>query len=213
MKVGIFTITLNRLYYTYHFLKSLKENAGYPYEHLIIDNGSTDGTYEWLKEEGYNVIRNEENKGITIASQQAIQYYKDKGIDILIKIDSDAELLTPSTIAKIVEFFQKSNHYVAISPLVIGIDRPPEILKRRNISGINVGEVYGVGGIFRAILMKDILHLSSKVSGLNDKCIFEYCRDNKIKMCYLTDYKVNHFETTKGQEKRYPEYFNKKYKY
>lgn len=215
MKVAILSLTLDRLYYTLHCFKSLKQNAGYPYEHLVVDNGSTDGTYEYLKEEGYNIIRNNENKGIAFAFCQAVQYFKDKDIDILIKVDPDAEVLTPGVIAKIVEFFQKSSEYIAISPLVLGLGNPPIIKNRKNIEGINIGEVYAVGGIFRAMRMKDVLDLVSKlkVEELNEKFMFEYCQKNNLKMCYLTDYKINHFETTGGQVRRYPQYFKKQYIY
>jgi len=213
MKVGIFSITLDRLYYTLHCFKTLEKNAGYPYEHLIIDNGSTDGTPEYLIEEGYNVIRNESNEGITRATRQAIEYFKDKDIDIIIKVDSDAEFITPSTITKVVEFFQKSNKYFAISPIIGGLSNPPQIIKKENINGIIAGEVYGVGGIFRACLMKDMLHLASEIEMLNDSKIFDYCLRKKIRMAYLPDLTINHFETTKGQEKRYPTYFSKEYKY
>ena len=81
-KIGIFSITLDRLYYTCHCFKELKKQAGTSFEHIVIDNGSKDGTWELLKEEGYNTIRNEENKGITIASIQGYRWLLDKKIDI-----------------------------------------------------------------------------------------------------------------------------------
>ena len=211
MKVGIFSITLDRLYYTLHCFKTLKENAGYPYEHLIIDNGSTDGTPEFLKEEGYNIICNEKNEGITRATRQAILYFKDK-VDIIIKVDPDAEFITPSTIAKIVEFFKKNNEYLAVSPIIRGLGNPPTITSQQEIKGIQVGRVDGVGGIFRASKMDDFIHLASEIEGLNDKSLFDFCKKNGYKMAYLPELEINHFETTKGQEKRYPVYFSKEYK-
>jgi GT2 family glycosyltransferase len=42
------TLTRERLDYTKHCFRSLKENAGCVYDHYVLDQGSTDGTPEWL---------------------------------------------------------------------------------------------------------------------------------------------------------------------
>ena len=212
-KIGIFSITLDRLFYTYHCFKILKRNHSISYEHVVIDNGSKDGTYEYLKEEKFNLIRNEENLGITHASKQGFEWLKEKGVDIIIKIDPDAEIITPRLITKIVKFLDKKNDYFAVSPTITGIDNQPDVVTKRVVNGFNVDEVKMIGGIFRMIRMKDFIEMEKKCEMLNDKSFFEYCNSNNLKLAYLTDFKVNHFETTKGQEKRYPKYFAKQYKY
>lgn len=221
MKIGIYSIALNRLYYTYHSFKSLREKAGYPFEHIVIDNGSTDGTYEWLKEEGFNVIRNEENKGITVATQQGYNWLKEKGIDILIQMDSDCEVLTIGMLSKINEFFtlnskaSRPEKYV-VGPIVRGIDTKPNIYVKEKLGEYNIDRLSQMGGIFRAVLMKDysiaVEELKDKAFG-DDRIMSAYFISHGFKMGYLADLTVNHFETTKGQEIRYPEYFNKKYIY
>ena len=50
MKIAIYTLTRDRLLYTKQTFVSLWEHAGYPFDHFIVDNGSTDGTPEWLTE-------------------------------------------------------------------------------------------------------------------------------------------------------------------
>ena len=61
--------------------------------------------------------------------------------------------------------------------------------------------------------MQTFTGVVNKYKGLNDKVLNEFFRQAELKIGYLPTLEVNHFETTKGQEKRYPEYFNKKYIY
>lgn len=221
MKIGIYSLTLNRLYYAYHCFESLKEKAGKSFEHIVIDNGSTDGTYEWLQEEGYNVIRNNENKGITEATRQGYNWLKKKDIDILIQMDSDCEVLNYDTLVKIDEFFTLNSKleqpikYV-VGPVVRGIDTRPRVAHIETLGKYTISRIPNMGGIFRAILMKDydkaIQDCSEKAFG-DDRIMSAYFNSHDYRMGYINELAVNHFETTKGQEKRYPEYFNKTYIY
>jgi GT2 family glycosyltransferase len=75
MKIAIYTLTRDRIEYTKKCFQSLQENAGYSYDHYIIDNGSKDGTADWLKEGNYTkVIYNPENVGISNGSNQALRF-------------------------------------------------------------------------------------------------------------------------------------------
>jgi glycosyltransferase involved in cell wall biosynthesis len=50
VKVSIITRAFNRLEYTIACVNGVRDNAGYEdYEHIVVDQGSTDGTGEWLK--------------------------------------------------------------------------------------------------------------------------------------------------------------------
>jgi len=213
MKIGIFSITLNRLYYNWHCLNLLKDRAGMPFEHIVVDNGSQDGSFEWLTEEGFNVIRNEENKGITVASMQAYRWLLEKKVDIIIKIDSDCEILTPGFLELIIKFFSKGADDYVISPIVGGIAQLPETKDKEVVNGFKVNRTGHIGGIFRAMKMKTFTDVVNSCKGLGDKVLNVYFREKKLKIGYLPEMKVNHFETTKGQEKRYPTYFSKKYIY
>lgn len=47
--VSVITAHHNRLEYLMQCIDSVKRlNRGYPYEHIIVDNGSSDGTVEWI---------------------------------------------------------------------------------------------------------------------------------------------------------------------
>lgn len=49
MKLGIVVVTFNRLAYTQRTLKSLNDTISVPHILLVCDNGSSDGTADWLR--------------------------------------------------------------------------------------------------------------------------------------------------------------------
>ncbi|RMD96868.1 MAG: glycosyltransferase, partial [Bacteroidetes bacterium] len=59
--ISIITAIHNGLAVNRLFLKSLKKNTRMPYELIIVDNHSTDGSAELFEEAGATVIRNPEN--------------------------------------------------------------------------------------------------------------------------------------------------------
>lgn len=48
-EVSIITRCRNRLEYTAQVVDAVKRCSDVSYEHIIVDNGSTDGTYEWFR--------------------------------------------------------------------------------------------------------------------------------------------------------------------
>ena len=49
-KIAVYTLTRDRIEYTKECFAMLESKAGIEYDHYIVDNGSQDGTVEWLKE-------------------------------------------------------------------------------------------------------------------------------------------------------------------
>lgn len=93
-------ITYNRLKLTKQTLESLFQTTKSPYHLIIVDNGSVDGTPEYLEKlevpkycKGYTTHFNAENKGISIGRNQALLIadllYQDK---YLATIDNDVIL-------------------------------------------------------------------------------------------------------------------------
>jgi GT2 family glycosyltransferase len=70
--------TINNLQYLSKCIQSIK--CSFPYELLVVDNGSVDGTLEWLKENGISFIHHENNFGCSYANNEAMDYafLKDK---------------------------------------------------------------------------------------------------------------------------------------
>ena len=48
MKASIITRAYNRLEYSIACINSVRENTTFPYEHIIVNNNSADGTRQWL---------------------------------------------------------------------------------------------------------------------------------------------------------------------
>lgn len=96
--VSVVTLTHNKLEYTRRCLDSLLRTAYSPWELLVVDNGSTDGTREWLgtfsataRKSGVNVtvINNNRNIGCSTARNQGAERAAGKNI---VFIDNDVAL-------------------------------------------------------------------------------------------------------------------------
>ena len=77
--VSIVTATFNNLALNKAWLQSIVQQTDYPnYEVIAVDNGSSDGTAEWLAEAARSeprltVICNRENRGFAAANNQALR--------------------------------------------------------------------------------------------------------------------------------------------
>ncbi len=74
-KVGIFLTTFNFLDKTRACLASFRRATGYPCELVAVDNHSTDGTLDFLRHEGVEVIANAAEVSLTQALNQGIQRF------------------------------------------------------------------------------------------------------------------------------------------
>lgn len=221
-KVAIFTITYDRLKYTKLCFASLK-NAGYPFDHYVVDNGSTDGTRKWLekwldeKTPGKRHIRlNGDNKGISIASNQALEDMG-KDYDIIVKVDNDCIFQTSGWLAKMVDLW-KSNRRLALSCYVNGLkDNPGGAV--RFTYGMLKGELIGMtrhlGGICHFVDAdayktfrwpeEDTLH------GFQDLFFSNYLLSQGYQMGYLENYYCSHGPLgTEGQYREFKDYFERR---
>ena len=67
---------------------------------LVVNDGSTDRTAELAQEAGASVLTHEESRGVGAAFHSALRYAIDKGVDLLVTIDSDGQF-NPADIPKI----------------------------------------------------------------------------------------------------------------
>ncbi len=85
---SIVILTYNNLQYTKLCLASIEANTNYPHEVIIVDNASTDGTVEFLKQISainpkYKVILNHANFGFPAGCNQGIEAAKGNYIILL----------------------------------------------------------------------------------------------------------------------------------
>jgi GT2 family glycosyltransferase len=65
VRIAVVTLTRDRLEYTKHCFETLRVNAGCDYDHFVLDQGSGDGTAEWLiRQDDLEVVPLAENVGI-----------------------------------------------------------------------------------------------------------------------------------------------------
>jgi dolichol-phosphate mannosyltransferase len=74
-----------------HISKVLEEVYKYPYDILVVDDGSTDATPEILKSFQVEVIRHEKNHGVGRTLQGMFQWADEHRYDWLITLDSDGQ--------------------------------------------------------------------------------------------------------------------------
>lgn len=97
--VSIVVLTYNRREYTYRCLQSIAEHAGVPYELIIVDNASIDGTDALLSRVRSAVIlRNTENVGFGNGCNQGAARARGRYL-LLLKNDA---LLLPGCVAALV---------------------------------------------------------------------------------------------------------------
>lgn len=71
--------------------KLLDEMGRYRNCLLVIDDGSCDSTGKNVRDQGFQVIRTEENRGISYSISRGIQWAKTQGYDHVILMDSDGQ--------------------------------------------------------------------------------------------------------------------------
>lgn len=210
MNIAVVTCTRDRLEYTKYCFDTLIANAGCEFDWWIADNGSQDGTVEWLLDNvDATVTSYVDNAGISPALNAMLDdIVETADYDVIVKIDNDCELLTPNTLrdvcAKAVE------HQAILSPWIRGLRSTPQPFGR--IDDIAVTPV--VGGIFSAVpawVFKDgYRHPIIPTLDGEDAILCQWFRQQGGFCGYVDWYEANHYETTDGQHARYPWYFERR---
>lgn len=107
MKLSIITLTFNHLDYTKKYIESLYKYTS-DFELIIIDNGSNDGTVEYLKSlkyENIKLILNDTNLGFSKGNNQGIEIADGEFIGFL----NNDILLYPNWFEECEKVFEKEN--------------------------------------------------------------------------------------------------------
>lgn len=191
MKVAAVTITYNRLELTKRTIESFYDKTKVDY-HLFIDNGSTDGTEEYLK--AFDHVLLKKNFGIAYAFRDAV--LRLKGYDFILKLDNDIETVTYDIINKMLKFYELNGINYCCSPVDLNLDKAfaPVVLGRQVLNGYNVMFTTHTGGAFQMIpysicerLVKEFRHFKA-----GDYMIGSYYRRHAYRPAYLTDLEMKH---------------------
>lgn len=210
-RVAVLSLTRDRLEYTKHCFGTLREYAGIPFDHYVLDQGSSDGTREWLEDWQPRFFSlAPENIGISRGINYMLEWAKSNGLyDWYVKLDNDCELTTPNTLR---DSLQDPNWI--LSPHIQGLDSPPAIIGEVDVNGIRVGETSILGGIFMAVpawVYDEYRHAEDNpIWGMDDVRLVEWFRGRGGRVGYMLDYPANHYLTTAGQREDDPTYYARK---
>lgn len=153
MSVLVVTVTCGRLPVTRRWLGSLAEREPGGYRHVVVDNGSGDGTVEWLRSEGYEVVALEDNVGIAAAWERGWRHATADGFDPewVVKYDDDCEVLTDRPLTRLALFSARTGRRNVVGPLDVEIQpgwEPARLGPARTVDGWEARPQTHVGGIF-----------------------------------------------------------------
>jgi GT2 family glycosyltransferase len=130
MTAGIMVVTYNRLELTKKTFDNLS-NAGFPYHLIVVDNGSTDGTVEYLFENSdlnTDVVFLEKNKGIAIGRNIALEKANTLGVSWYCTIDNDV-IMPDGWLKECIDILTTNKDYGAIG---VNMEGTPYPLVTRN---------------------------------------------------------------------------------
>ena len=126
---AIMMVTYNRLELTKETIKSIF-SLNRPHNLIIVDNGSTDGTPDYLTNLRYNgstqsiiLYHNKENLGIAIGRNQALKIANDLNTKWFCTLDNDV-IVPPHFLDEAIEIMEKNPKYGAIGANMEGKDYP-----------------------------------------------------------------------------------------
>ncbi len=114
-KVTIIIPNYNGLSFLDPCMKALEKQDCQDFEILVVDNGSSDGSVEWLKEHGIPSIFLAENTGFSGAVNLGIQTAKTPYV-ILLNNDTEAE---PGYVGALLKEIERSPKIFSVSPKMV----------------------------------------------------------------------------------------------
>jgi len=215
MKIALFTLTKDRLAYTQQTFESLKKKTKVPYDHFVLDQGSTDGTVDWLQSFAHKLGKFYVYPLTTnIGINRGVNFIIDRigsEYDVIVKIDNDVEIETSGWLKKMTDVLAPKT---LISPYVKGlIDNRGGVQRYGHIKELNIGLTPFIGGICMIGLRRAWYDDSGgweypkpKHAG-GDRAFCMKLSLSGYKFGYKEDVIIKHIDTTAGQQEKYKDYF------
>ncbi|MDD2338034.1 MAG: glycosyltransferase, partial [Geobacteraceae bacterium] len=131
VSASIVILTWNQLPFTKECLASIERHTPEPHEVILVDNGSTDGTIAWLREqanarENYSLIENSENLGFSKGCNQGIEAATGSHILLL----NNDTVVTPGWLSGLMECLHSAADVGIVGPMtnsISGIQMVPDV--------------------------------------------------------------------------------------
>ncbi|MCX5813458.1 MAG: glycosyltransferase [Proteobacteria bacterium] len=126
--VSIIILTLNQLEHTKHCLHSIEQYTPETHELILVDNGSTDGTPDYLRKYAYDhnnvrVIANKENLGFAAGNNQGLAVAKG-GYLLLLNNDT---VVTRGWLARMLSVFERYPKVGIVGPVSNYVSGPQQV--------------------------------------------------------------------------------------
>ena len=217
LAIAVLSLTRDRLDYTRHCFQTLREFAGCDFDHYVLDQGSQDGTSEWLINEwlvgeGQRLVRHDENIGVCRGLNELLKiaFYQDD-YDVIVKFDNDCELTQPNTLRDVCDL---ANTGVILSPRILGLRNPPRPMRQLAIGDEVILDIPQIGGIFMAVpawAYDDFKYNETNpLYGNDDVDLCRWWRSQGGTCGYVKRLEAWHYRSTDGQHEDYPGYFERR---
>lgn len=125
---SIVILTFNQLAYTKECVKSLRKHTPEPHEIIFVDNGSTDGTVQWLKRltqenENYQLIENKRNFGFAKGCNQGIEASQG---EFILLLNNDV-VVAQDWLSGLLDCLQHAPEAGIVGPMTNNISGPQQI--------------------------------------------------------------------------------------
>lgn len=206
VRVAVLSLTRDRLAYSQYCFQTLRANAGCDYDHFVLDNASTDGTFEWLMDEFdehlTGLAASPRNVGICRALNRMLDEFELSEHDVIVRFDNDCEVTQPDTLKTVCEVALE--HDAIVAPRVLGLQAPPLTLCNTQLGDQVLEETAILGGIFMAIpatlfFEHGFRYDESMPPYTGDEAIVPWWRSRGGRAGYLQGWHVNHYLTSVGQ--------------
>jgi GT2 family glycosyltransferase/2-polyprenyl-3-methyl-5-hydroxy-6-metoxy-1,4-benzoquinol methylase/tetratricopeptide (TPR) repeat protein len=121
---SIIILTWNQLPYTQMCLESIRKHTHQPYELIMVDNGSTDGTADWLRgQSDIQLIANAENLGFAKGVNQGLAA---AGGENILLLNNDT-VVTPGWLQRLLEGLYSEAEVGMVGPVSNVVSGPQQI--------------------------------------------------------------------------------------
>ena len=138
LKTGIVVVTFNRLNLLKEVVDALRKQTVTSYQIIIVNNGSTDGTSEWLAQQKDIVVITQENVGGAGGFFSGMKYVVEQGYSHCWIMDDDV-ICEPTALEELHEALLAKKNIGFVCSRVLGIDgcpmNTPEVDCRSTLNG------------------------------------------------------------------------------